>query len=215
MSAIRDDGGTIVAPSNVWDGADEFLNTVREQASSVRLDRTLGQSTRLVVMGEAAGMVPQLARVTNPFGVTVMSGGGFDSLTDKYTFAAGLANHDRPTEVLHIGDHDPSGVSMFLAFLEDVGAFTRDLGGCATFTRLAVTPKQITQYNLPTTPPKDTDQRAFSGQTCQAEALSPDVLTQIVRDAIESRIDVDALNRVKQREQQMRRQLLKQLKIPS
>src|SRR5262249_54395987 len=80
------------------------------------------------------GMVPQLERVAHPFGVTVMSGGGFDSLTDKHKFAAALAGHDRLTLVLHIGDHDPSGVNMFLAFLEDVEAFTRDLGGQATLT---------------------------------------------------------------------------------
>src|SRR5262245_65644102 len=71
--------------------------------------------------------------------------------------------------VLHIGDHDPSGVSMFLAFLEDVEAFTRELGGQATFTRLAVTPQQMVEYRLPTAPPKVPDNRAFSGETCQAE----------------------------------------------
>ena len=60
----------------------------------------------------------------------------FESTTDKYRFAKELAGHDRPTEVLHIGDHDPSGAHMFLAFLEDVEAFARDLGGEATFTRL-------------------------------------------------------------------------------
>jgi hypothetical protein len=74
-------------------------------------------------------MVPQLSRVTDPFGITVMSSGGFESVTEKHNFAAELASEDRPTEVLHIGDHDPSGAHMFLAFLEDVEAFTRDLGG--------------------------------------------------------------------------------------
>jgi rhodanese-related sulfurtransferase len=212
MSTIRDDGGTVIAPSNVWDSAKEFLATAREQAKRVQLDRTRGQSTRLVVFCEAGGMAPQLARVANPYGVTVMSGGGFDSLTDKHNFAAELASHERPTEVLHIGDHDPSGVSMFLAFLEDVEAFTRDLGGCATFTRLAVTPDQIRQYGLPTAPPKDTDKRAFNGLTCQAEALAPDVLAQILRDAIESRIDRDVLNRVRAREKTMQCQLLNQLR---
>jgi hypothetical protein len=44
---------------------------------------------------------------------------------------------------------------MFLAFLEDVDAFTRELGGEATFTRLAVTPEQIPNLGLPTAPPKD------------------------------------------------------------
>ena len=139
MDVIRDDGGTVITPSS-WASAEEFLEPVKYQAGQFRLDRTLGQKTRLVVICEAGGMAPQLGRVCDPFTIKVMSGGGFDSLTDKHNFAAALAAEDRPVEVLHIGDHDPSGVSMFLAFLEDVEAFTRDFGGDATFTRLAVTP---------------------------------------------------------------------------
>src|SRR5262245_47589691 len=170
--------------------------------------RTL-PSTTAPGRSEAGGMVPQLARVAHPFGITVMSGGGFDSTTDRYKFAAALSEHERPTEVLHIGDHDPSGVSMFLAFLEDVEAFTRELGGQATFTRLAVTPQQIGEYRLPTAPPKATDNRAFSGQTCQAEALPPDVLANILRSAIEERVDQRVLDRVLRQERRIRRELIK------
>jgi hypothetical protein len=125
MDVIRDDGGVITAPDD-WKSAEQFWRVVRGMAEHFTLDHSAGQKTRLVVICEAAGMVPQLARVANPFGVTVMSGGGFDSLTDKHKFAAALAEHGRPTVVLHIGDHDPSGVSMFLSFLEDVKAFTRE-----------------------------------------------------------------------------------------
>src|SRR5262249_14548778 len=161
MEAIRDDGGSVITP-NMWASAQEYLDAVRAQAANLMLDRTAGQRTRLAVFCEAAGMAPQLARETSRFGITVMSSGGFESLTEKHQFAAELARHDRPTEVLHIGDHDPSGVSMFTAYLEDVEAFTRDLGGEATFTRLAVTPDQIAAYDLPTAPPKPTDRRAFN-----------------------------------------------------
>src|SRR6516225_1121947 len=131
MAVIRDDGGTISEP-NHWESAEQFMATIRAMAKSFTLDHSAGQATRLVVICEAGGMVPQLARVAHPFGVTVMSGGGFESTTDRHKFAVALSAHDRPTEVLHIGDHDPSGVSMFLAFLEDVEAFARELGGSAT-----------------------------------------------------------------------------------
>jgi hypothetical protein len=142
-----------------------------------------------------------------------MSGGGFDSLTDKHNFAAALAAEDRPVEVLHIGDHDPSGVSMFLAFLEDVEAFTRDLGGDATFTRLAVTPEQIVAYGLPTAPPKAGDNRAFNGQTCQAEALAPDALASILRTAIEQRLNQRAYEKVLRQERKIRRELSQRLTV--
>lgn len=210
MEAIRDDGGTVITP-NIWASAEEYLAAVRVQAGELMLDRTAGQKTRLAVLCEAVGMAPQLARVVDPYGIMVMSSGGFDSLTEKHNFAAELARHDRPTEVLDIGDHDASGVWKLTAYLEDVEAFTRDLGGEATFTRLAVTPQQIATYNLPTAPPKPTDRRAFAGQTCQAEALAPDVLAGILRDAIEARIDRRALDRVLQRERVVRRELVEKL----
>jgi hypothetical protein len=206
MDVIRDDGGTVITPP-CWASAEEFLETVRYQAGQFRLDRTLGQKSRLVVICEAGGMVPQLARVCDPFIIEVRSGGGFDSLTDKHKFAAALAAEDRPVEVLHIGDHDASGVSMFLAYLEEVEAFTRELGGQATFTRLAVIPEQTAAYDLPTAPPKPTDKRAFAGQTCQAEALAPDVLANILLRAIEERLDRRAYDKVLRREQKIRREL--------
>jgi len=95
--------------------------------------------------------------------------------------------------------------------LEDVEAFTRDLGGDATFTRLAVTPEQVREFNLPTAPPKPTDRRAFSGETCQAEALAPDALAGILCDAIEARIDRRAFDRVLRRERAVRRELMEKL----
>jgi hypothetical protein len=88
-------------------------------------------------------MAPQLARVAHEYGVPVFASGGFDSVTMKYDFAKEIAgNQERPVEVLHIGDHDPSGGHMFVTLMEDVSAFVRDLGGEVIFTRLAVTPAQ-------------------------------------------------------------------------
>jgi hypothetical protein len=184
------------------------MASIRE---NFKLDRSAGQKTRLIVTCEAVGMVSQLGRVAHPLGVTVMSGGGFESTTDRHKFAAALASHDRLTEVLDIGDHDPSGAHKFLAMMEDIQAFTRELGGEVTFTRLAVTPAQITQYGLETAPPKATDKRAFRGRTCQAEALAPDVLADILRHAIEQRIDHRVLDRVHKRERAEQRKLVRLL----
>jgi hypothetical protein len=214
MEYIRDDGGTVIEPF-CYKSAKQFLDTCRLRAEKLRLDRTEGQETRLVVICEAAGMAPQLARVADPFGVKVMSGGGFESLTGIYKFAEEIwlsaAQEKRPTEVLHIGDHDPSGTHIFLAFQEDVEAFTRDLGGEATFTRLAVIPEQIERYRLPTAPPKKGDKRAFTGETCQAEALAPDDLAAILREAIEARIDQRIYESVLRRERAVRRELIRKL----
>ena len=135
MDVIRDDGGTLSIP-DFWRDADHFLAAARRQAALLTLDHSAGQKRRLVVSCEAGGMVPQLARVVNPFGVPVISSGGFESVTEKYNFAVQVAEEERETEVLHIGDHDPSGVHLFLSLAEDVQAFADELGGNVKFIRL-------------------------------------------------------------------------------
>lgn len=53
--------------------------------------------------------------------------------------------------------------------------------------------------------------RAFKGKTCQAEAIAPDELARIVRDAIESRTDKRIRARVLKREKRERAELVKRL----
>ena len=210
MDVIRDDGGAR-AGGRGWDSPEQFVTSLRHQAEAFTLDRTLGQASALMVLCEAAGMAPQLAQTTDRFDVPVLSSGGFDSVTQQHRLAKEIAREDRPVQILHIGDHDPSGAHLYLSLTENVAAFADALGGEVTFLRLAVTPDQIRTYRLPTAPPKPTDKRAFAGQTCQAEAFAPDVLATILREAIESRIDLPTYEKVIAREKLERARLVKLL----
>ena len=192
FASIRDDGAARYEQA-AWRDADAFLADMRAEAQGFRLDRQAGQSLRLWVLCEAGGMAPMLARVAHPYGVPVLTSGGFDSVTAKHDLAhelaAAMAAGER-AEVLHLGDLDPSGVHLFSALAEDVGAMCQALAGdVPTFTRLAVTGEQADLLDLPTAPPKATDRRAFTGQTVQCEAIAPDVLSGILADAIEARRD--------------------------
>jgi hypothetical protein len=141
----------------------------------------------------------------------VISSGGFESVTEKHRLALDLSEYGDPVEVLHIGDHDPSGAHLFLALAEDVAAFGLHYSLEITFTRLAVTPDQIEELALPTAPAKATDNRAFEGETCQAEAIAPDVLAQIVQGAVDERLDQDAYDAVLERELGIRGELERRL----
>jgi hypothetical protein len=160
-----------------------------------RLDRQAGQPRQLIIMSEAAGMVPQLERVAHPFGVEVLSSGGFDSTTAKHALACKVAGlRSQAAVVLHLGDCDPSGVHVFRSLAEDVGAFAAAMDATVTFVRLAVTPAQVKKLGLPTAPAKPTDRRSFRGingdatATVQAEAIPPDELARIVQAAITGRL---------------------------
>lgn len=80
----------------------------------------------------------------------------------------------------------------------------RDSGPWVRTVRVALTPEQIDEHGIETAPPKPaprrgagskkgTDSRSASwvGESAQAEALPPDLLAQIVAEAIEAELDMD------------------------
>jgi hypothetical protein len=72
-----------------------------------------------------------------------------------------------------------------------------------------VTRAQIAALGLPT---MRTDRRSFSGETTQAEAIAPNVLADIIREAIEERLDRDAYDAVLNEEKATRRDLRARLR---
>jgi len=135
MDCIRDDG-FFLTDIQTFASAQDAMDTYRNHAANVRMDRQTGQARRLMVWCEAQGMKPMLEGVATDYGVPVASSGGFDSLTTKHSMARAFAGNGS-TEVLHIGDYDPSGVHMFSSLDEDIAAFIDYMGGQVEFTRLS------------------------------------------------------------------------------
>jgi hypothetical protein len=208
FDAISDDDADIAA-STGWNSPLELIKQWRVNATFFRLDRQEGQLRRLLIIVEASGMKPQLETAAYDYGVPVIGPGAFDSLTAKFRLADMLGQRAGLTEILHIGDYDPSGEHLFLSLTADVAALIRDmwLPGTVRFTRLAVTPEQVHDLDLPTAPPNPTDRQSFDGETVQAEAIPPDALQYIVSDAIVDRLDFAAYQRMLDREDHIRTRL--------
>ncbi len=189
FDVIRDDGVTTYAVE--WfDGVEDFHDETIQRARAYRRDRQAGQPQRLELWCESAGMLPQLARVADHYSVPVYSCGGFSSLTAVRQIVDRAVRRDVPTVLMHVGDYDPSGDSIFTSFTEDSAAFVRADRVIATQAiipvRVALTAEQVEHYALPTAPPKKKDSRSkrWVGETCQLEALSPADLSQVVDNAI-------------------------------
>lgn len=210
MHAIRDDGVSSSYPFGDED-PETFRESVRSMAEGYARRVDQGQPRAVEVWIEAAGMMPMLREVCHQYGASIHSSGGFESVTAKHQTAGRIANRDVPTAVLHIGDHDPSGLSIVDAAAEDVLAFVDQLGGQPpTITRLAVTPRQIARYSLPSAPQKATDRRgAHMATTVQAEALPPDQLVAILTRALRDTVDLQQMRRVARQSARERRELLK------
>jgi hypothetical protein len=193
---IRDDGDTHIGPSG-FTSREGLIRGIKYSVENFTLRPSLGQPVYIIIMCEAAGMAPMVARMVEPYGCSVVSGGGFNAVSGKYRLADEIADRyrdeERRTIVLHIGDYDNSGVHIFSSLAEDVEGFLDDLlpgKDWGQFYRIALTEDQVMAFNLPTGIAKETDNRSFPGidgdgtSTAQAEALDPDTLRMIVETSI-------------------------------
>lgn len=217
FSAIRDDG-TVAEGGGGWSSMDSFWRSMRYTAEGYERNHLEGQPVSIELWCEAAGMVPQLVRAVRDYDVPVYSTGGFSSVTVTYEIAQRALREGRPTIFLHVGDFDPSGESIFESMSHDAWSFLHGEPGRDENTdlipeRVALTADQVNEYDLPTAPPKSSDTRSANwyGETCQCEALPPDLLAEIVREAVEAHIDQEILEEVVAHETEERELILAHL----
>jgi hypothetical protein len=222
FDSIRDDGASVMK-GRFYSSEEDFFGYIQEEANGYERDKLANQPRDIRVYCEAAGMMPQLARVTHRYSVPVYSCSGFDSLTAKYDLAEAIAQahtyRGRQTVILHLGDMDPSGETIFDAIRDDVYGFLEvDVPhkrgeDIAIFERVALTEELVEEYNLPTDPAKESSHSAGWGgrRACQLEALAPNVLANILGMAIEGHMDLDILKADREAEEEERRRITKAL----
>jgi hypothetical protein len=132
--------------------------------------------------------------VTSRYDVPLMVARGYASLSFLHSAASYIADLAVPTFIYHLGDYDPSGVNAGEKIEETLREMAPDAD--LTFERIAVNPDQIAAWNLPTRPTKQTDSRAkgFAGESVELDAIEPNLLRQIVQDALERHLPRDRLD---------------------
>jgi hypothetical protein len=122
-----------------------------------------------------------------------------------------LVKRERREVVLfYVGDFDPTGEDIPRAFEQTTGL---------ELHRVALTPEQVEEYELPPAPGKRTDTRAASfearhGRLVQVEleALPPETLRSLVADALEPFLDRGLIALVHEREEEERARLVRLVK---
>jgi hypothetical protein len=215
---IRDDGASVMRGTFYRD-ENAFYKHVHDQGKLYQRYKLARQKLDIRVYCESAGMMPQLKRVTDNYSIPVYSCSGFDSLTAKYELARDIMRaytyQSCPTVILHLGDMDPSGETIFDAISEDVYAFLevdvphKKGEDVVVFERVALTPDLVAEYGLPTDPAKESSHSAGwdNRRACQLEALAPDVLADVLAEAIEDHLDLAVLELDREEEVKERRQI--------
>lgn len=180
-----------------WIDPERFMRTV---IRSYRKDRWADQPRRVMVVSEKGTVGGVIRPITEQYGVPFLVCHGFGSATALHDLAERSASDSRPLVLLYVGDHDPSG-----RYMSDVDLDKRidRYDGDAFIQRVAVTPLQIVAHRLLTFPASDktTDARhswfveEYGETCCELDALNPNVLRQLVEDAILTHLDQDLWDR--------------------
>jgi len=131
--------------------------------------------------------------VVNECGLGLHVTRGFASITYLQEAAEDIESDGRPTYVYVLTDFDPSGVSIAEKVEEELK--TRAPDSEIVVERLAVDRAQIDLWNLPTRPTKASDTRAskfwrvYGTDSVELDAIPPDELRKLVRDAIDSHME--------------------------
>jgi hypothetical protein len=148
--------------------------------------------------------------ITEMYDVPLMVARGYASLSFLYSAAEYINGLTVAAYIYHLGDFDPSGVNAG----EKIEETLRELAPDAEiyFERIAVTPEQIEEWELPTPPTKASDTRAKafgSNLSVELDAIEPNQLRAIVQEVIEVHLPAEQFEVLKAAEQSERELLVK------
>jgi hypothetical protein len=181
--------------TSFWQSPDQIISAA---ANGYRTDRwDLSQAYHVEVWVEKEALVDVIGRAAQRWDLNYFACKGYTSESAMWSAARRLIRKedaDKETIILHLGDHDPSGIDM----TRDIQDRLRGFGSTATVTRLALNMDQVDEYNPPPNPAKMTDSRAegyvdaYGTESWELDALDPALLDTVIRDAVEPYVDMPA-----------------------
>ncbi|KKK48671.1 hypothetical protein LCGC14_3142790, partial [marine sediment metagenome] len=134
---------------------------------------------------------------------------GYISQSEMYR-AAQRTFDNQDHVIIHLGDHDPSGIDMTRDISDRFGVFESTN---YQVIRIALNMDQVEHYGPPPNPAKITDSRygdyiaKYGPSSWELDALDPDVLVELITATVEKYIDPDQWEEDKARIDARRSQL--------
>jgi hypothetical protein len=180
-------------------------------ANQYRIDLWETQPRYVEVWVEKDALIGIIEQTARRFDVPCFSCRGYTSQSEMWGAAQRIMREsregERPCTIIHLGDHDPSGIDMTRDIRERLALFGAESCEMA-INRIALNIDQINQYNPPPNPAKLTDTRAekyikeFGKTSWELDALEPRKLDELVSRTVEQYIDADLMEKAKKRQQE-------------
>lgn len=168
-----------------WDTPADLIASAKY---SYLLDKWAGQPNYVEVWVEKDALVDVVGQACRPLDVPYFSCRGYTSQSEMWVAARRfLRQCDREQRIIiHLGDHDPSGIDMTRDIQDRLEMFGADV----IVKRVALTMNQIDHYNPPPNPAKITDSRCgryiaqYGHESWELDALEPKVITTLINQEV-------------------------------
>jgi hypothetical protein len=211
LTLMRKDGSLPyrwLADSTRWQRKPTTYRSVNEAledtARLYRKDLWADANSYVEIWLEKDALAGVVVPITRQFDVPLMVARGYASLSFLHSAAEYISELDVPAYIYHLGDYDPSGQDAARSIEQTL----REMAPAAeiVFERIAVTPEQIAEWELPTRPTKasDTRSKGFGEISVELDAIEPALLRDLVQSAIEEHLPPEqyAILKVAERSEQ-------------
>lgn len=189
--AIEDRTRSFIARGH-WDSGRDILYSA---VHSFYMDRWVGQENRVFCIVEKEALAGVMERACREWDVPILAARGYPSASVLREFVVREFDTDgQDVIVLHLGDHDPSGIDMTRDLEDRLNLLSRDATHFS-LERIALTMDQIQELNPPPNPAKTTDSRfasyrqQFGVESWELDALPPPYINGLVERHIRQYID--------------------------
>lgn len=177
------------------------------------IDKWATQDYRIEVWIEKDALLGVIEQPCERNQVPYFSCRGYTSASEVWGAAMRMQtyiNNNQQGIIIHLGDHDPSGVDMSRDIWDRINNTFRVN---VKVERIALTMEQVEEINPPPNPAKTTDSRSakyiaeFGNESWELDALEPSYLDRIIQETINKYRDADAWGKATAREEKERDEL--------
>jgi len=194
-----------------WSSPYDMLVSARD---SYHRDLWATQDLRMEVWIEKDALIGVIQKVCQDNDVPFFSCRGYVSDSEMWAGAVREIQHresDQNVIILHLGDHDPSGIDMTRDITERLDLFS--FRGDIEVRRIALTMEQVEELGPPPNPAKITDSRydsyaaLYGNESWELDALEPQYIANLIGEHILAERDDDRWQVAVQEQEDERAQL--------
>ena len=175
-----------------WDSPKDIIESCADQ---FRIDTRSTQDYYLEVWIEKDALIGVVEGVCHRLDVPCFSCRGYVSQSAMWGAATSRFirkdNDGKITRILHLGDHDPSGIDMS----RDIQDRMKLFGSAVKVDRIALTMDQIEELSPPPNPAKLTDSRCldyianYGNESWELDSLEPSYLEDLIEEKVSNITD--------------------------